>query len=102
MGSIEIYWTQTAVHQLEIFFHSLKENNQEKKLDRLTSKIRSRINSLKDFPNFGIKTNFLNYRLVSLGQYCLVYKSEHHRIYITAFGNKQQDPEQFLQMLQKK
>lgn len=102
MGNIEIYWTQTAVHQLDICFNSLKENNQEKKLKILTSNIRSRINSFKDFPNFGIKTNFLNYRLVSLGRYCLVYKLDHHRIYITAFGNKKHDPEQFLKMLQKK
>ncbi len=67
--------------------------------EKLIIKINERINLLKNNPQLGKKTDFLNTRIMSLGHYSIIYRKIDNRIVITGFWDNRQNPSKLLAFL---
>jgi hypothetical protein len=69
MGTINIFWTNTAYKQLNFVFEYWNKRNKSNLYSRkLYVVIKERIELLKSQPNIGVQTDFNNTRMISLGK----------------------------------
>jgi hypothetical protein len=100
MDVLNIVWTLTAVKQRNYIFEYWNERNKSKIYSqKLNLKIKERIGLLKANPNLGIKTDFKETRVISLGHFSVFYKKIDSAIFITAFWDNRQDPEKLIKFL---
>lgn len=86
MGLLKVAWTNTALSQRNQNFEYWNERNKSKSFSKkLNSRIKDRILQVKEFPQIGVKTNFLDYRIITLGDFNIVYKIKEATIIISAF-----------------
>ena len=100
MASITIHWTLTALKLRNQIFEYWNERNKSNTYSvKLNYRIKDRINQLKKFPESGIKTDFADNRLISLGHYSILYKKIENSIIITAIWDNRQNPKKLLDFL---
>ncbi len=100
MAKVNIHWTLTALRQRNKIFEYWNERNKSNTYSiKLNYKIKDRINQLKVFPESGIKTDFADNRLISLGHYSILYKKIENSIIITAIWDNRQDTKKLLDLL---
>ena len=102
MAQLTIFWTETAIRQRNYIFEYWIERNQTTTYaKKLNEKIKERTNILKQNPDLGIKTDFKNTRVLSLGHYSILYQASENKIIITGFWDNRQEPEKLLNFLKK-
>jgi hypothetical protein len=100
MGTINIFWTNTAYKQLNFVFEYWNKRNKSNLYSRkLFIKVFERIEILKTNPNIGKKTDFKDTRIISMGHYSNLYKNRTNEIIITGFWDNRQNPGKLLKFL---
>ncbi|WP_075350267.1 type II toxin-antitoxin system RelE/ParE family toxin [Algoriphagus marinus] len=100
MDEIEIFWTKTAVRQRDSIFDYWNSRNKSKSYsNKLNLQIRSRITTIKENPEIGKMTDFLDSRVIFLGHYAIIYQLNLPKIIIIGFWDTRQDPEKLLELL---
>jgi len=100
MALLNVLWTSTALKQRNYIFEYWNNRNRSREYSqKLNLKIKERIGLLKTNPNIGIKTEFKETRVLSLGHFSIFYKKSGSIIYITAFWDNRQDPEKLIKFL---
>jgi plasmid stabilization system protein ParE len=98
-----IFWTETSVKQRDSIFSYW--NGRTESLDysrKLNQAISIRLDHLKQHPEIGVKTNFKDHRMISLGHYSIFYRVVEPEIFITGFWDNRQNPEKLLSLLSDK
>ena len=95
-----VIWTETAIRQRRHTFEYWNDRNKSKAYSRrLQAAIRERIDHLKAHPEMGRETELEGIRVISLGHYSIIYRSEKERILILAFWDNRRDPKKLLQSI---
>jgi toxin YoeB len=101
--ALKVFWTETAIKQRNLIFEYWNNRNQSTAYSRkLRSKINDRIETLKNHPKAGKKTNFRDVRVSVLGHFSLLYNSDKSKITIVAFWDNRQDPKKLITLLPEK
>jgi plasmid stabilization system protein ParE len=99
--ALKVFWTETAIKQRNLIFEYWNNRNQSTAYSKkLRSKINDRIETLKNHPKTGKKTDFKNVRVSALGHFSLLYNSDESKITIVAFWDNRQDPKKLITLLQ--
>jgi plasmid stabilization system protein ParE len=97
----KIVWTRTAdiqfVGVLEYWVKRNKSSSYSKKLVRLVAK---RTAEIADNPFMNKSTDFINTRVVSLGNFSIFYEVTEKQIIISSFWDNRQNPTKLLKILQ--
>ena len=102
MAKKEIVWTETASKQRRLVLEYWNENNGSTAYsEKLLVEIKKRLDSLKEFPKSGRKTDFPKTYATSLGHYSIFYQLLKSQIVITGFWDNRQDPKKLLALLKK-
>lgn len=103
MAKLTIFWTQTAIKQRNHTFEYWNLRNKSTSYaSKLNSSIKERITLLKSNPELGMRTDFNNTRMISLGHYSILYKKVDLKIIIIGFWDNRQDPKKLLMFLKEK
>jgi toxin YoeB len=103
MALLKVFWTETAIEQRNHIFEYWNNRNQSTEYSKkVRLKIKDRIETLKNYPKSGKKTNFGDVRVSALGHFSILYKSDESKITIVAFWDNRQDPKKLLMLLQEK
>jgi plasmid stabilization system protein ParE len=84
--ALKVFWTETAIKQRNHIFEYWNNKNQSTAYSKaLKLKINDRIETIKNYPKVGKKTNFGDIRVSALGNFSVLYKSDELKIIIVAF-----------------
>jgi len=100
MAERKIIWTKTAQKQrrsvLEFWLRRTSSPDYSIKLITLISK---RTSTLAEHPEFGQISEYPGTRVTTLGHFSIFYKTEESSIFITAFWDNRQDPNDLYKLL---
>ncbi len=100
MAQKDIVWTETAAKQRRLVFEFWNEHNGSTEYsERLIVKIKSRLDTLVNFPKSGSKTDFKDTLVTSLGHYSIFYQIKGSQLVITGFWDNRQDPKKLIKLL---
>lgn len=100
MAKRSVIWTGTAATQRkEVLKYWIEKNKSTKYAEKLIFIIRSRVNTIANYPESFKKSKYPNTRVSSLGHYSIYYKFEDDKIFITAFWDNRQNPKKLLKIL---
>jgi len=100
MANKEIIWTETAARQRRLILEYWNENNASTAYSiKLIIEIKKRLDTLREYPKSGRKTDFPNTYATSLGHYSIFYQILKTQIVITGFWDNRHDPKKLLALL---
>ncbi len=103
MARLKIVWTATAINQRNNIFEYWNSRNKSNSFSKkLNSKIKDRLVLLQTNPLLGKATSFKAARVVSLGNYSIIYQANESQIIVTAFWDSRQDPKKLIEILKPK
>jgi len=103
MARLKIVWTITAINQRNTVFDYWNHRNKSKSFSKkLNSKIKERLVLLLTNPHLGKATSFKTSRVVSMGNYSIIYQANESQIIVTAFWDNRQDPKKLVEILKPK
>ncbi len=101
MAQLKVFWTSIAIKQRNYIFEYWNERNKSNAFSiKLNEKIKRKINLLKTHPLLGLKTDFKNTRIISIGHYSILYQKIDTHIIITGIWDNRQDPQKLLNFLE--
>jgi toxin YoeB len=103
MARLKIVWTITAINQRNAVFEYWNNRNKSTVFSRkLNFKIKERLVLLLTNPLLGKATSFKTSRVVSLGNYSIIYQANESQIIVIAFWDNRQDPKKLIEVLKPK
>lgn len=99
---MKVVWSVVASQQKNNAYNYWNKRNGSKDYSRkLSVAIRNRVNEIRRDPQSYKKSDYGDFHIAILWNYCIYYKIINQTILISAFWNARQNPEELLSILKK-
>ena len=103
MAEKSVIWTETAIKQRrEILRYWTLRNKSTSYAEKLMVLLKDRINFIAQHPDAGKRTTHSDTREAAMGNFSIYYKITERQVFITAFWDNRQNPQNLLKLLNKK